>query len=59
MTFYFKENILGFMIILGKDGRTKIEGIRNELSYNELSYDVIDAYNKAPTFTMENGLCLI
>ena len=43
--FYFKENILGFMIIFGKDERTKIDGIRNELSS-----DVIDAYDNAQIF---------
>ncbi len=29
--FYFKENMLGFMIIFGKEERTKVEEIRNEL----------------------------
>ena len=28
--FYFKNNILGFMIIFGKDERTKVEEIRND-----------------------------
>ncbi|MDE5974685.1 MAG: DUF3788 domain-containing protein [Eubacterium sp.] len=43
--FYFKENTLGFMIIFGKDERTKVEEIRNELSY-----DVLEAYDNAQTF---------
>lgn len=43
--FYFKENTLGFMIIFGKDERTKVEEIRNELSS-----DVLEAYDNAQTF---------
>lgn len=43
--FYFKENILGFMIIFGKDERTKVEEIRNELST-----DVLKTYDNAQTF---------
>lgn len=43
--FYFKENILGFMIIFGKDERAKVEGIRNELSS-----DVLEVYDNAQTF---------
>ena len=43
--FYFKENTLGFMIIFGKDERSKVEGIRNELSS-----DVLKAYDDAQTF---------
>lgn len=43
--FYFKENILGFMIIFGKDERTKVEEIRSELS----SY-VLETYDNAQTF---------
>lgn len=43
--FYFKENALGFMIIFGKDERTKVEEIRNELSS-----DVLEAYDNAQTF---------
>ncbi len=43
--FYFKENVLGFMIIFGKDERTKVEEIRNELSS-----DVLETYDNAQTF---------
>lgn len=43
--FYFKENTLGFMIILGKDERIIVEEIRNELSS-----DVIKTYDDAQTF---------
>ncbi len=43
--FYFKENTLGFMIIFGKDERSKVE----ERS-NELSFSVLEAYNNAETF---------
>lgn len=42
---YFKENILGFMIIFGKYERAKVEEIRNELS----SY-VLEIYDNAQTF---------
>ena len=43
--FYFKENVLGFMIIFGKDERTKVEEIRKELSP-----DVLETYDNAQTF---------
>lgn len=43
--FYFKDNTLGFMIIFGKDERTKVEKIRNELSLN-----VLETYDNAETF---------
>lgn len=43
--FYFKDNTLGFMIIFGKDERTKVEKIRNELSS-----DVLETYDNAETF---------
>ena len=43
--FYFKENVLGFMIIFGKDERTKVEEIRNELSSK-----VLETYDTAQTF---------
>ena len=43
--FYFKENMLGFMIVFGKEERTKVEEIRNELSS-----DILETYNNAQTF---------
>ena len=43
--FYFKQNVLGFMIIFGKDERTKVEEIRKELSS-----DVLETYDNAQTF---------
>lgn len=43
--FYFKENVLGFMIIFRKDERTKVEEIRKELSP-----DVLENYDNAQTF---------
>ena len=43
--FYFKENMLGFMIVFGKEERTKVEEIRNELSY-----DILETYDNAQTF---------
>lgn len=43
--FYFKDKTLGFMIIFGKDERTKVEEIRNELSSN-----VIETYDNAQTY---------
>lgn len=43
--FYFKENILGFMIIFGKEERVKVEKIRNELSC-----DVQKVYDEAQIF---------
>ena len=43
--FYFKDNTLGFMIIFGKDERTKVEEIRNELSS-----DVLETYDNAQTY---------
>ena len=43
--FYFKDNTLGFMIIFGKDERTKVEEIREELSSN-----VLENYDNAETF---------
>ena len=43
--FYFKENMLGFMIIFGKAERTKVEEIRNELSF-----DILETYDNAQTF---------
>ena len=39
------ENMLGFMIIFGKDERTKVEEIRKELSS-----DVLETYDNAQTF---------
>lgn len=43
--FYFRDNILGFMIIFGKGERTKVEEIRYELSS-----DVLETYDNAETF---------
>ena len=43
--FYFKENMLGFIIIFGKDERIKVEEIRNELSSN-----ILETYDNAQTF---------
>lgn len=43
--FYFKENMLGFMIIFGKEERTKVEEIRNELSS-----DILETYDNAQIF---------
>lgn len=43
--FYFRENMLGFMIIFGKDERTKVEEMKNELSS-----DVLEIYDNAQTF---------
>ena len=43
--FYFKEDMLGFMIIFGKDERIKVEKIKSELS----SY-VLETYDNAQTF---------
>ena len=43
--FYFKDNTLGFMIIFGKDERTKVEEIRSELSSS-----VLETYDNAETF---------
>ena len=43
--FYFKNNTLGFMIIFGKDERSKLEEIRNELSS-----DVLETYDNAQTY---------
>ena len=43
--FYFKQNVLGFMIIFGKAERTKVEEIRKELSP-----DVLETYSNAQTF---------
>ena len=43
--FYFKGNTLGFMIIFGKDERSKVEEIRDELSSN-----VLETYDNAETF---------
>ena len=43
--FYFKDNTLGFMIIFGKDERSKVEEIRDELSSN-----VLETYDNAETF---------
>ncbi len=43
--FYFRENMLGFMIIFGKDERTKVEEMRNELSS-----DVLEIYDNVQTF---------
>ena len=39
------ENMLGFMIIFGKDERAKVEEIRKELSS-----DVLETYDNAQTF---------
>ena len=52
--FYFRENMLGFMIIFGKDERSKVEEIRNELSS-----DVLEIYDNAQTFYDGKWLCLI
>ncbi|MDE6504910.1 MAG: DUF3788 domain-containing protein [Clostridia bacterium] len=43
--FYFKENTLGLMIIFGKEERTKVDEIRNELSPA-----VLDAYDNTQTY---------
>lgn len=43
--FYFKDDTLGFMIIFGKNERTKVEEIRNELSSS-----VLETYDNAETF---------
>lgn len=43
--FYFKQDTLGFMLIFGKDERTKFEEIRDGLST-----DVLQAYDNAQTF---------
>ena len=43
--FYFKENMLGFMIVFGKEERNKVEEIRNELSS-----DILETYDNAQTF---------
>ena len=43
--FYFKENTLGFMIIFGKDERTKVEEIRNKLSS-----DILQTYDNTQTY---------
>ena len=43
--FYFNENTLGFMIIFGKDERTKVEEIRNELSS-----DILQTYDNTQTY---------
>lgn len=43
--FYFKENLLGFMIIFGKEERNKVEEIRNQLSK-----EIIKSYDDAETF---------
>lgn len=43
--FYFKENLLGLMIIFGKEERAKVEEKRNEL----LS-DVLEAYDNTQVF---------
>ena len=43
--FYFKDNTLGFMIIFGKDERTKVEEIRNELSS-----DILETYDNTQTY---------
>lgn len=43
--FYFKENMLGFMIIFGKEERTKVEEIKNELSS-----DILETYDNAQIF---------
>ena len=43
--FYFKDNTLGFMIIFGKEERTKIEEMRNEISPS-----ILEIYDTAETF---------
>ena len=43
--FYFKDNTLGFMIIFGKDERSKVEEIKNALSS-----DVLETYDNAQTY---------
>ena len=45
MHFILRKNILGFMIILVKDERTKVEEIRNELSPS-----VLETYDNVETF---------
>lgn len=42
--FYFKANMLGFMIVFGKEERTKVEEIRNELSS-----DILESYDNTET----------
>lgn len=42
---YFKNNILGFMIIFGKDERIRFEEIRSGLSS-----EVLETYDNAETF---------
>lgn len=43
--FYFKENVLGFMIIFGIKEREKVEEIRNSLSSK-----VLEEYDNAQTY---------
>ncbi|HPF82572.1 MAG TPA: DUF3788 domain-containing protein [Bacilli bacterium] len=43
--FYFKESVLGFMIIFGKEERNKVEEIRNNISI-----EVMNIYDEAETF---------
>jgi len=43
--FYFKKNVLGLMIIFGKDERSKIEDIRKELSK-----EILKVYDSAKTY---------
>ena len=43
--FYFKESTLGFMIIFGKNERSKIEEIRGELSS-----EVLETYDNSEIF---------
>ena len=42
---YFKKDVLGLMIIFGKDERNKVELIRGELSS-----EILTEYDKAETF---------
>lgn len=43
--FYFRENLLGLMIIFGKNERAKVEEISEQLSS-----DVLEAYDNAQTY---------
>lgn len=43
--FYFKKNMLGVMIIFGKDERNKVEEIRCDLSS-----EVLETYDNSETF---------
>ena len=43
--FYFKDDVLGFMIIFGKEEREKLEKIRTLLSS-----EILESYDNADTF---------